>query len=107
MLGDHQAAERSLRKAREELGDTAALLNNLGSVLLVLGNYKEALPLLKAAQEKDPSADTALSLAIAYESSGEVRQAKDWYLKARSLGAKGEELEQRISILESELSEKH
>ncbi|MCB0322071.1 MAG: tetratricopeptide repeat protein [Bdellovibrionales bacterium] len=93
-------AETTLERAREALGDDNRVLMNLANVLVVQEKYEEALPLLKIAQQQRPCAETAITLALAYEGLGRFREAVGQYREAKRYGEQGAELDAHIEKLE-------
>ena len=103
MKEDYERAEQTLKRGQQSFGENIRFLANLGNVLVARHKFAEAVPLLKKAQNKSPSAENAVALGICHESLGEISEALSYYQQAKSLGEKGEDLESHIEHIQRKL----
>ncbi len=96
MTKNWEGAEKTLRSALSYNKNDTRVMNHLGTVLVMRAKYDEALPLLKRAHQETPSADTAMSLGIAYEGMKRPADAVKSYEEARALGNTDADLPKRI-----------
>ena len=75
---ENDASERRLRAALAGAPGSFAANHRLGEFYLHTGRYHESLPLLQAAYQIDPANDgNERDLALAYEDSGDLKQARE------------------------------
>lgn len=96
LLNQWEESEKNLLQAREILGDSPSILNNLANARLMLKKNQEAIEVLEIAQHKWPSADREITLGVAYEGLGSNEQAVFHYRKAKELGAQNKYLDSHI-----------
>jgi tetratricopeptide (TPR) repeat protein len=96
LKGNWQESESSLLHARNILGDTPAILNNLASARLMLKKYQQAIEVLEVAQQRWPTADREITLGVANEGLGNKQKAVTHYRNAKELGAANKHLDAHI-----------
>ncbi len=83
-------------KAEPRNGD---ILGNLSSILLSLGKTEQAISTAKEAVQFAPKKETFVTLGSAYEAKKEFAAALDSFTRARDLGAKTAEVDEKIAAL--------
>jgi len=97
-------SEEVLKRALKNYPAHTSLETNLANVLIMQEKFQEAAELLTQAQKREPTAETALALGIAWEGADQKSRALASYQEAARLGSKDEELQKRISGLKGESS---
>lgn len=104
LLSKWEESENSLLQARNVLGDTPAILNNLASARLMLKKYQPAIEVLEVAQQRWPTADREITLGVANEGLGNYNQAIFHYKRAKELGATNKHLDAHIERVSANLN---
>lgn len=97
-------AEKVLRRAVKISPDQSSLETNLANVLIMKKQYAEAAKILQHSQSREPQAETALALGVAYEGDNKMQEALAAYESAEKLGLKDDQLKIRLDAVRKKLS---
>jgi len=104
MAHDWEKAEATLRKAVALRPKDARTLRNFGNTLVLREKFKEAMEVLKQAQELSPAPENCVALGITAEALNQPEEALAYYRKAKSMGDKDQQISQHIRELEAKVA---
>jgi|GEM_PF-5946582 len=90
-------AEETLKRASRQLNNNPYILSNLGRVMVLRENYREAIEVLKIAEKLYDCPYNAMSMSMALEGLGQFEKAEDYLIKAKTLGARKADTETHLA----------